>query len=163
MKNYINNEMIEAIRTELRREFGDCIRFNIRARNGYCAEMTINKGTVDLSDIVGSYHRVTINEEVKEGRFRNGAFINSVIEVMQNAPARAGVAAPWKDANCKDFDIFDTHYDIAIKIGGYDRPYERVVALGRGRAHAALDREDPHTVARRIELQNADKTPSRSI
>lgn len=150
MYKFIDKEMIQAIRQDLKNTYGDCLQFRVRGRRDKEVEVTIMRGTVDFSDFLKRSVRAFIFEGADsqdQYKYRNNDLIKDILQTIKAAPGRA-----------QEHDGY-MQFDISLRIGGISG-YERLPVMPRTKSAAAFEQEDPHRVAKRFAETGKERTQS---
>jgi hypothetical protein len=128
---YITADDVKAIRTELKETFGKKWKFSVRKGSGSLSvDVTILKGTVSFDENFRDGRRhAQVNQYWIDSHwtdFEARAALNTINEIMHNAPGRANAARKFYDNSDAMTDYFDTAFYTHLSIGEWDKDYQCV-------------------------------------
>jgi hypothetical protein len=121
---YITATDVKAIRIELKEKF-PAFKFSVRKSAGNLAvDVTVLSGPCEFSDcLTGGRCYAQINQYHTENMYPTSyKLLDEMIEVMTNAPGRAG-GRVFYDNTDTQIDYFDTAFYMNLGVGGWDKPY----------------------------------------
>lgn len=120
--SYISAESVAAIRNELKKKF-PTLKFSVR-RDGYSGvRVKIVSGKLDFSDIFNGRGYADINIYWLQNYGKWKSTFEAMVEIMKNAPARAGTDKPWYDNSDAMIDYFNTAWYMNLSVGDWNKPY----------------------------------------
>lgn len=126
---YITKEDVKAIRNELKAEFPR-FKFGVRkTASSMRVDVTIKAGPVDFRDINQDQGYASINPYHTDRYGQHSKFFEKIIEIIKTAPIRGEgyhKGTGYYDRSDAMVDYFDTAYYMSLKLGSYDKPYNKV-------------------------------------
>ena len=125
---YISATDVQAIRTELKREFPK-FKFAVRKGSGSLSvDVVIKQATYAFQDQFDKQGRryAQVNQYWIKDHFQDAeerAFIERVNEIMHNAPGRADASRAYFDHSDAQTDYFHTAFYTHLSIGQWDKEY----------------------------------------
>lgn len=114
---YITAQEVKNIRQMLKDQFPE-FKFSVSGGNSLKLHVAIMKGSEDFSDILGTWKSFEINQYNLEGYGRHSDLFQKIFSVMKSQS--------WFDKSDASTDYFNTAYYMSLRIGQWDKPYERV-------------------------------------
>lgn len=114
---YISAKDTAQIRAALKEAFPE-LRFSVQTRHHSEVAVSIMKGSIDFSDILGGSDTMQINHHWLSNYGRHTDLFEAILMVIK----RAGTE--WYDRSEIQTDYFDTAFYITMRIGQWNKPYQ---------------------------------------
>jgi adenylyl- and sulfurtransferase ThiI len=136
---YINAEEVKAIRTELKREFGNTIKFSVTREHMSGVNIKVVESKADFGEYLGDRGNISISDYNIDTKFASdeqilihhnspdelSAVFKKIFAIAKTAPAKyISGAREWFDESDSMTDYFHTAYYINAELGSWDKAWK---------------------------------------